>query len=432
MLKGPQGPTWYIPMVYLKSSVGYLPGSVVDNRTWSQRKGLDTMLHGGDALERAGGVSFRRVWDADVARPLHVLSAQAARLVTRSPPRRLLHASTTPEATSPATAHRVHGALGLPPTTAACDVTSSCTSALMALGLAAHDDLVVAAEAKSRHVAVGDGRTAALFGDASIAMRVATTPAPATLWLEPFVDTELADNIRVVTQEDGHQRLVMANGKLMFRRTVAAFITMIERALVTAETSGWTLARVYVHQASGPLLAEVKRHFPSLFVPVLIGDIGNTVAVSLPLHRLRVLTLLALEKACPGLADAADPTDRQALLRRVHQRYVVKDFDPSAGIGAAGLSCRYGDENLVVLDGAAADGDLGSSWLARVTPREWQRFFAELRLPAAGGTREGRPLAEAWIGAGGGFQALGFVAQLPGGSQRNCGQPELLEAAQWS
>lgn len=416
-------------MPTFQKSIGYLPRRVVDNAEWSRFCSLGSELD----LGRMGGVETRRIWDPSGSMPLHRLSAQAARHGAWPPPSLVLHATTTPDATSPATAHRLHAELGLPTGVAACDVTSSCTSVLSALLLAKGDALVVAAEAKSRHIAPGDGRAAALFGDGAVALRLQGIAPDPAVWLEPFVDSSLVDNIRVQADPSSglKQQLVLSQGKLMFRRTVAALVAMIERALVVCRKSEWELARVFIHQANSNVLAEVKRHFPDVFIPVLMSDIGNTVSVSLPLHRLRVLTLVALAGHDPGCRDAAAAPARRTLLERLGEDCVFRACDGQEDDASYGLVCRYGDEKLMVLDGSVAAGAGASriAWLEQVSEHEWSAFFSEAEAAATRQKAAGAPVvhAEAWIGAGGGFQALGFVQPM----LTRAGEPGLLGAAAW-
>jgi hypothetical protein len=278
--------------------------------------------------------------------------------------------------------------------------------------------VIVAGEAKSRHIAQGDVLTAALFGDGAVALRMSTgcgVSRVRPVWLEPYVDSNLVDNIRVESTKFG-PRLLMENGRLMFRKTVGAFVTMIERAMVAAEASGMRLARVFVHQANAHLLAEVQRQHPELHIPILMSDVGNTVSVALPLHRIRVLVLLALAAEFGKDVLLGASVSRGELLRELAKRLGDKKCDDHRG--AFEISCRYGPEALTLVDAAAAVANTEASWLAQIQPVEWQAFFEQAfsrdgALSARGNERSSLPFADAWIGAGGGFQALGFVQECP-------------------
>lgn len=417
-------------MAGLVRTVGYLPANLMSNDDWVRHKDLGDA----QALARMGGVASRRVWGLGASRPLHELAQCAAVLAGQEPPRLLIHASTTPDSTSPAAAHRLHKSLGLPTSTAACDVMSSCTSVLSALAMAPPQALIVAAEAKSRHIGEGDVRTGALFGDAAVSLQLGLgCGSDDRVWLEPYVDTSLVNNIRVENTTGSQAQLFLDNGKLMYRKTVAAFVLMIERAIEAADRHGWVLSRVFLHQANANLLAEVKRSFPGLFIPVLMADIGNTVSVSLPLHRARVLTLLALRNT---VSRSGGFFNERALAQRSSRRPWLAELpkswtlsvqaDPQARHAASGLLGRYGDESFIVLDGVCGFGQLHESWLGQLSEHEWGAFFADLGAhEVLLRSNQQRPVAEAWIGAGGGFQALGFV-------ERAAADPELVEADQWT
>jgi 3-oxoacyl-[acyl-carrier-protein] synthase III len=424
----------------LKASYAVLPADVVTNSRLCETHGLESS----DALGRMGGVQERRYWPR--AESLVGLSGLAARgalagldsVHSGSSLGTLIHCTTTPDSCSPAMAHRLHRALELGSATQCFDVSSSCTSVLSALRIAStfaaasenSDELslIVAAEAKSRHISHGDARTVSLFGDAAVALSVGAN-RNGFVWLEPFVDSSLVDNIRVTAGDaspwtkdhapaetkDHAPALVMTNGRMMYRRTVAAFVTMIERALVQARRMDLAVHRVFVHQANANLLRDVKSHFPNLFVPVLMSDVGNVVSASLPVHRVRALILEGIanwwrsQTAGRGLGDIG--VHRVEVLDRLGRLF-------SNGEGAFKMSARYGAE-VLTLEDCAATG-VTDSWLSRMSDAEWQCFFGEYDLFAksenglqAPEKRRSRDICDIWIGAGGGFQALGALHVLP-------------------
>jgi 3-oxoacyl-[acyl-carrier-protein] synthase III len=427
----------------LKASYAVLPADVVTNSRLCETHGLESP----DALARMGGVQERRYWPRFES--LVGLSGLAARgalasldtVHSGSSLSTLIHCTTTPDSCSPAMAHRLHRALELGHATQCFDVSSSCTSVLSALRIAnsfaaasENSDelsLIVAAEAKSRHIAHGDARTVSLFGDAAVALSVGAN-RNGFVWLEPFVDSSLVDNIRVTagdaspwtkdhapTETKNHApALVMTNGRLMYRRTVAAFVTMIERALVQARQMDLAVHRVFVHQANANLLRDVKSHFPNLFVPVLMSDVGNLVSASLPIHRVRALILEGIanwwrsQAAGHGQGDIA--AYRDDVLTRLARHY-SRSSTHSNQDSTFQISARYGAE-VLTLEDCAATGVM-DSWLRRVSDAEWECFFGEHSFFAkskddlqASGKRGS---CDVWIGAGGGFQALGALHVLP-------------------
>jgi 3-oxoacyl-[acyl-carrier-protein] synthase-3 len=414
------------------SSYAVLPADVATNSRLCEAHGLESP----DALGRMGGVHERRYWLRSES--LVGLSGLAARgalasldtVLSGSSPSTLIHCTTTPDSCSPAMAHRLHRALELGSATQCFDVSSSCTSVLSALRIASSfaatsensDELslIVAAEAKSRHIAHGDARTVSLFGDAAVALSVGAN-RNGFVWLEPFVDSSLVDNIQVTPGDaspwtkDHAPALVMTNGRLMYRRTVAAFVTMIERALVQALQMDLAVNRVFVHQANANLLRDVKSHFPNLFIPVLMSDVGNVVSASLPVHRVRALILEGIanwwssQAAGRGLDDIG--VHRVEVLDRLGRLFSNRE-------SAFKMSARYGAE-VLTLEDCAATG-VTDSWLSRMSHAEWECFFGEYSLFVkskntlqATGKRPSCDVCDIWIGAGGGFQALGAIHVFP-------------------
>jgi hypothetical protein len=252
-------------------------------------------------------------------------------------------------------------------------------------------------------------------GTAGAGLRPESNP-DTFVWLEPFVDSSLVDNIQVSEGDANYLR--MTNGRLMYRRTVAAFVTMIERALVQARQMDLAVHRVFVHQANANLLRDVKSHFPNLFIPVLMSDIGNLVSASLPVHRVRALILEGLanwwrsQTAGRGLGDIG--AHRDDALTRLARAYSKDSTDLNQQVTFK-ISARYGAE-VLTLDDCAATGVM-DSWLSRVSDAEWDCYFGEyshfLKSNQAEQIKESRPSCDVWIGAGGGFQALGALHVFP-------------------
>lgn len=393
--------------IRIAASGVYLPERRLDNPGLIAKQGLSCS---GSDVERIGGVKTRRIAHEG---PL----AAFAECVVRSlgdvhimPPSLLIHMTTTPDSCSPAAAHRLHSRLGLPDTTLAMDVTSSCTSFLSALQLAgpwvtSHlaPALLVSAEAKSRHLPQGEMRLSGIFGDGAFAMKLevpSAGDAESFFWLAPFVDGALTENIRVEPTVSG-ARLIMTEAKLMYRRTVRGFVEMIEKGLRLARSKNLLVRRVFVHQANAHLLKEVKRYFPGLYCPILISDVGNLVSASLPAHRARALVLEAVVRLYRDDVGREGMTQEE-LMEWLSTRRFLRDQS-----AASTLSVYRGPERILVHDGSGC-----INWLTDLSVSEWEDFlegisqleaFDRLHHISESG------FCDLWIGAGGGFQALGVL-----------------------
>lgn len=404
-------------------SVVSLPARVVDNWQLAERWADDLVQRklAAEQLTRAGGVSERRVLEEDC--PIYEQSARAVQVASElgceiQSVARLIHFSTTPQAVSPATAHFVHGALGLPGHVPAADVSSSCSSFMSSLGLGGSQSLIVGSEAKSRHLAPEDRRTVSLFGDAAFACR--TNQRCADLeWLQPLVKANLVNNIGV-RREGNRDVLRIREGRLMYRETVQAFVHMISRAFARAHDLGGELRRVYLHQPNANLLADVKSRLPESQrskIPVLLSDLGNLVSCSMPIHRVRCRLLEGMLEACVQHG----PHSVKEFLNPAVRKRVLLHFlmHPPAGWRACVtdsgtlLAVERDGETLAISDRHSQRFE--DAWLFRIAPLEWSQFLLDwdaecMQRKKASAAPPVRTF-DALIVAGGGFQCLGVLQQ---------------------
>lgn|GEM_PF-4102421 len=387
-----------------------------------------------DRIHRQTGIATRRYAHAHEA--TSDLAADALRTLTAFVPlsglRALIVATTSPDVPSPATAHFVHAALGLPPSTLAFDVASSCTSFLSAVhaglgivqGLADGERVaIVAAEVK--HKSLGnDPRMRALFGDGAAALVFArasdTTNAAcvrdnetqteqheAILPAFARVDAEFAHHIQIpiggsrtpATAENlGAFRLQMNEPRLVYRHTVKAFCDAITACW---EARAETLLRagfdpdacpglIYAHQANANILRDARERLPASLaarLPILLEDVGNMVCASLPVARTR-LKILERLFTDTGFARASPS---------------AIGSDPASSTGTL-FRWELPQESLALLDRAGGffledlSADVRTDVHATIAAGVHARHFFK-----------GAPRIDAWVAAGGGFQTLGVL-----------------------
>jgi 3-oxoacyl-[acyl-carrier-protein] synthase III len=427
-------------------SVAILPSSICTNGDLEQilsreRIGQSDAVCG---LDRIGGVWARRHYHSDHAsREVTPLSASAIEALRRAEApvdaaAVFVHMSTTPDGISPATAHRVHRAARLPQDCASFDLSSSCSSFLSSVRFldpwvrhTGHRALVVVAEQKSRHLDPTDRRTSALFGDGAFA--ALTRPAPKAterpvLWAQPIVRSDLVGNIKVC-REGEQDFLRMEQPRLMYRETISALHTMVERLCSLAQEHHQAIRRIYVHQANAHLLADVKERLPdslAMRMPVLMSDVGNLVAASLPVHRLRCVVLEQLFRGLCALNRSGLACERPALLSYLQNDAV--DLQPWIRVvcskGSVILHTSWRGEQISVVDSSTESVE--RSWLGQISTSEWLAFFRG--LVATGIDEWSGPAhsefgnetvsvgsqnsVDAWVVAGGGFQCLGCLVPL--------------------
>ena len=337
----------------------------------------------------------------------------------------LIVATTSPDVPSPATAHFVHAALGLPASSLAFDVASSCSSFLSALhaafgvagGLAPGGRLALAAT-EVKHKALGnDPRMRALFADGAAVLvleRTATgsdaknAAAAGEGFLPVYarVDAEFVEHIQIPVGGSRRPaseanladfRLRINEPRLVFRHTVKAFCDAI---LACWEARAEALARagfdpetcpglVFTHQANANILRDARERLPAEIaarLPVLMEDVGNMVCASLPVARTRVSALERLwrpEGFAPRLSDGVRVASAEGALFRwlTPGAETIAVHDRAGGFFLEALSQDTRD----ALHAAIAAGVHGGA-LAPLAPR-----------------------IDAWVAAGGGFQTLGVL-----------------------
>ncbi|MEU9595145.1 beta-ketoacyl-ACP synthase III [Streptomyces sp. NPDC048193] len=247
-------------------------------------------------------------------------------------------ATSTPDRPCPATAPEVASRLGLGGV-AAFDISAVCSGFVYALGVsgalitsgAAERVLVVGADTFSTILDPGDRTTRAVFGDGAGAVLLRAgqpTERGALRGLTLGSDGTRSDLIQV---PGGGSRLRSAGEPA---RDADAYFTMAGRPVfgqavrrmadsvrASAAELGWAVSdvdRVVLHQANARITAAVadRLDLPVDRFPSNIGQVGNTVAASIPL----------------ALADAA----QEGVLRPGH-RVVLCGFGGGLTWGALGL-----------------------------------------------------------------------------------------------
>lgn len=247
-------------------------------------------------------------------------------------------ATSTPDRPCPATAPEVASRLGLNGV-AAFDIAAVCSGFVYALGVggalitsgAADRVLVVGADTFSTILAPGDRTTRAVFGDGAGAVLLrAGHPAEtgALLGLTLGSDGTRSDLIEVPAggsrQRSTGEPADLADtyftmaGRPVFGQAVRR---MADSVRTTAAALGWApsdVDRVVLHQANARISAAVadRLDLPVDRFPSNIGEVGNTVAASIPL----------------ALADAA----QEGVVRPGH-RVVLCGFGGGLTWGAVGL-----------------------------------------------------------------------------------------------
>lgn len=430
-------------------SVAILPRTVLSNADLlALQDSADSPLAEGPGVEekaigldRVGGVFARRHFshaeEPSGVAPLSKTALDALRragaLIDQAS--MLVHMSTTPDGISPATAHYVHAKAGLPHSCSAFDLSSSCSSFLSCLQVVepwahttGHQALLVVAEQKSRHLDPLDRRLSSLFGDgafAALSQHEFCLRDQRLIWADPIVRSDLVGNI-VVRREGQKDVLCMEQPRLMYRETVSAMHGMLERLSSLAASLKKKIRRCYVHQANAHLIGDVKKRLPedlAIRIPILISDVGNLVAASLPVHRLRCIILEQLFAGLCSFKKRSLLDDRRALFQFWQED--LSALQPFVSVtqaeGSLVLSTHLCGEEISVVD--QSTDRLDRSWLAQISADEWNHFFDDCSAlddtkplygtPCPSSFGEGPSLfsdwVDVWMVAGGGFQCLGCL-----------------------
>lgn len=262
-----------------------LPARVVPNDEVAERLAVE-----GAWIERRTGIRERR-WLRD-GETLAGIATEAARAalddagVDAAGLDAVIAATFTADDLTPGVAALVAGALGAH--AAAVDVNAACVGFLHAVDLAAATIgsgraarvLVIGAEGPSRHLDLGDRRTAGLFGDGAGA--VVLGAGRGTVF--PFVLRSAGEHAGLVRapRSDG---LIRMEGHETF---LLATSSLAEATADAVAAAGLTLAdvdRFVFHQANRRILAAVAERLgvdPARVVDAIAG-VGNTSAASIPL-----------------------------------------------------------------------------------------------------------------------------------------------------
>jgi len=304
----------------------YLPANVVANSELARR--VDTS---DEWIQQRTGIRRRHIAaDEETTSDLALNAAQRALAdagVEAAGIDIIVLATTTPDATFPATAARVQARLGMTGG-AAFDVQAVCSGFVYALGIAdnflrlgqARTALVVGAETFSRLLDWEDRSTCVLFGDGAgaVVMRGVESNGDAgergVLSTHLHTDGRLYDLLYVdggpsTTQTTGHVRM---SGPDVYRHAVVKLAEVVQEALnangLTADDIDWFVP----HQANKRIIDGTARKLGLAAEKIIltIEDHANTSAASIPLAlaqgvkdgRIRQGNLLLLEAMGGGLS----------------------------------------------------------------------------------------------------------------------------------
>jgi 3-oxoacyl-[acyl-carrier-protein] synthase III len=319
----------------------------------------------------------------------------------------LILSTTSPDFTSPATAHIVHSNLKLLSSTFSFDVGSSCTSFLSgflaAMGILGPQDkyvAVCASEVKNKSLGQ-DIRMRSLFSDgaAGMILKVEDTcdSNVGFVHCHTSVRSDLVSNIQIpvggsrepVNSENFHRaRLHMTEPRMIFRETVKEMVLAIESCWQKRGELGISEDApgiIFVHQANANILHEVKQRLPSNIsdrIPVLMRDVGNTVCASLPLLRVRWKMLECLFE---------EGTDFQ-----LPQKYLEQT-------GGQHFVCGDG-EKIYWNDPLENFNRWFLNDYSEEEKKEIHDCIASFAQPQSSKKR-----ADCWVAAGGGFQTIGLL-----------------------
>lgn len=210
-------------------------------------------------------------------------------------------ATVTPDNTTPATAIKVGGMLGVKPGTPAFDISAACSGFVYALTMAdnmirlgqAKTALVIGAETLSKITDWTDRNTCVLFGDGAgaVVLRAREGNGDAAdigiLSTTIYSDGTHYDSLRTTggvstTQNAG---FVMMDGKEVFKYAIGALAQGAEEAMAKAGVSNADIDWLLPHQANIRIIEGVgkKMELPEEKVIVNIAGHGNTSAASIPL-----------------------------------------------------------------------------------------------------------------------------------------------------
>lgn len=207
----------------------------------------------------------------------------------------IIFVSQTPDQRLPATACRLHGALGLSPTCQAFDVSLGCSGYVYGVWLAAAlinagcgRILLLAGDTSSRMVDPADRSTALLFGDAGSATGIEADRAAPPAYFVLGTEGAGAGHIAVAgggfRDPDGSEALII-NGSEVFGFTLRAVPKLIRSTLEQAGQKIEDIDIFALHQANRFMLRHIARKLDIApeRAPINIDRFGNTSSASIPL-----------------------------------------------------------------------------------------------------------------------------------------------------
>lgn len=338
-------------------------------------------------------------------------------------PSACLVGTSSPDCPSPATAHYVHYNLKLSQDVFACDISSSCTSALSAvlcacgyLGAASTGQTVwvCSSEVKHSFLNPNDSRLYGLFGDEAAGLCLEPSKgnhAFEGLYLSSVaVHSHLVHNISIpgggsrlpfksCNPEDIY--LSMREPRFMYSETVKIFVSLVnkvwkhrtELCLKLGLNPEITAGLLFIHQANGSILNDIRKRVCSQIkhrIPTFISASGNTLGASMLSARCKYLIVYNYYKIFKNSSLPDKISFKHFLLSKLKKieqikngsEYIyIKDMNEDEGSWVLDMS---EDEFLILIDVLENDYQLQSSVSTDIA-------------------------VDIWISGGGGFQALGFL-----------------------
>ncbi|KAB8036936.1 hypothetical protein GCL60_13930 [Silvanigrella paludirubra] len=347
----------------------------------------------------------------------------------------LIVATTSGDYPSPATAHLVHKGLKLNKNVHCLDIASSCTSFISALrgslGFVATNSntVVIATEVKNKGLLKKDLRTRSLFADAAsgVYLEKNNSKNNPDLFLFCYQESISSLSDRIYIPVGGSReptninnihrnKLELNNPKETFFQIVKSISEAIEKSLETRQNyikENFELDPVYIpglifiHQANKNIIKEVKSRFHKNIadkIPILMGDIGNSVCASLPVLRTRVLFLKSIFFSNQKIISKKDliPYFIQLCNENNEFRFIHKE----KGIL---FSSYWQNESIDIFD----DGcdSLENSWLNKISEDEFNQLQTAFQNENISCQNKSVRLKyiDIWIAAGGGFQTLAML-----------------------
>ena len=254
-------------------------------------------------ITKRTGVTERRIAEE----PMDVMASKAAKeaLGDGPPPDCIINASATPLQLIPDSSVFIQRALGLDGIPS-WSVHSTCLSFLVALNNAAalieskvyKRILIVSSETGTSFRDFDDAESAVLFGDAAAAAILEPTPeGESSAYIDWQMDTypsgaELTEFRGCGTKHPpGHptkttpkDNLFQMKGQKVYRQALVGIRSNFKKLYTRNNITAKDFDRLILHQASGPAIQMAKAFdFPQEKVVNIIGQVGNTIAASIPL-----------------------------------------------------------------------------------------------------------------------------------------------------